>query len=226
MKMNIKKSILSFLLVVGFLLSNVSYTNAQVKANMSIIYGFDFYHRMVNPAENNAFDRSAGSALLNMTLGPRITVGGPKFSVSIESHGNIGFLGLNIQEYKGLGTLNIPVMARLNFKGLSQLNDNFSLGNSIAGGIQYNKSELYGVTKKFKEQGLTRKFFPVYVLEYATGMGFKSVTLELYARGGWNPQTKANSFNFGMNIVYSLIHKIDTSKFKDIVPSDDSIYKM
>lgn len=222
----LKKAALSLFLIGVFLLSNVTNSHAQIKANVSLIYGFDFYHRIVNPQENNSFDRSAGSAFMNLTLGPRITVGGPKFSVSVESQGNIGFLGLNIEEYKGLGTLTVPVMARLNFKGLSQLNDNFSFGNSIAGGIQYNKSELYGVSKKFRNQGLKRQFFPVYVLEYATGMGFKSIVVEMYVRGGWNPKTHANTLNVGMNIVYSFIHRMDKSNFKDIVPSEDSIYKM
>lgn len=223
---NIRNFFLSLFFIVGFLLTASSFLNAQIKANFSLIYGLDFYQRMVNPSENNSFDRSAGSALLNLTLGPRVTVGGSNFSVSIESQGNIGLLGFNVQEYKGLGTLSVPILARLNFKGLSQLNNNFSFGNSFAGGIQYNKTELYGVTNKFKTQGLKRKFFPVYVLEYATGMGFKSATVEIYIRGGWNPQTKANSLNLGINLVYSLVHKIDRSKFKNFAPSDDSIYRM
>lgn len=223
---NIRKIFLSTILIIGFLFSSNAILNAQVRTNLSFIYGLDLYHRMVNPSENNPFDRSAGSALLNLNLGPRITVGGSKFSVSLESQGCIGLLGLNIQEYKGLGTLAVPIMARLNFKGLSMLNDNFALGSSVAGGIQYNKTELYGVTKKFRDQGLKRQFFPVYVLEYTTGMGFKSMAFEMYLRGGWNPTTHANSFNFGFNIIYSLIHKIDRSKLKDAMPSDDSIYKM
>ena len=97
-------------------------------------YGFtltnDLYHRYANPADGIA-SRSAGSAILNLGAGPKIWLGGQNMSLSLEAQACIGFLGLAVKDYKGLGTVSYPIMAKLNFNGLSGLYREGRLGFSV-----------------------------------------------------------------------------------------------
>ncbi|MDA9018190.1 hypothetical protein N9H44_00885, partial [Saprospiraceae bacterium] len=60
-----------------------------------------------------------GSLLLNLGMGPKIWIGAPKFSFSLEAQAKIGLFGLSVKDFKGLGNHSIPVIGRLNFGGLS-----------------------------------------------------------------------------------------------------------
>ena len=44
-------------------------------------------------------------------------------------------------------------MAKLNFNGLSGLDREGRLGFSVGGGIQYSKTELYGLDDSYASQG-------------------------------------------------------------------------
>ena len=56
-----------------------------------------------------------GSLLLNLGMGPKIWIGAPKFSFSLEAQAKIGLFGLAVKDFKGLGNHSIPVVGRLNF---------------------------------------------------------------------------------------------------------------
>lgn len=70
-------------------------------------------------------------------------------SVSVEAQACVGFLGLALDDYKGMGTLSYPIMAKLNFNGLSALDKEGRMGLSIGGGLQYNRTEWYGLDEEF-----------------------------------------------------------------------------
>lgn len=223
--MRIKKLIMIFAFI-GIL---SPFAKSQIKLNVGYIMGIDMYHRLTNPlVEGQDFGRSSGSAVLNLGGGLRMYVGGENFSVSAEGLASLGLLGLDINDTKGLGTLGVPLIARLNFKGLSGFSEKFRGGFYVGGGIQYSRTELYGVSQAYQDQGLTRDFFSTYVAEVGFGMGQKSITTEMYIRGGFNPQTSANVLHVGINIFYSFRWKTDGEKMmKDLnIDMEDETYKM
>lgn len=195
-----------------------TFNTAQAQIGIGIATNSDFYLRYVNPenpADSGAL-RSSGNALLNGGLGPKIWVGGKRFSLSVEAQAVFSATALNVSEYKGLGAVAFPMMARLNFNGLSGLSsNNFSGGLSIGGGIQYNRTELYGVSNRFPD--VERKLFPTYVTEVQLGGGGRGVTFYLYGRYGigfdpdWN-DTGARSLNIGMGTSFNITQMKRTMK--------------
>ncbi len=164
-------------------------------------YGFtasnDLYHRYVNHS-NSKSNLSAGSALFNLGLGPKIWIGSKNISFSAETQAVIGFLGLSAKEYKGLGTLAFPFIGRLNFKGLSTFDREGKLGWSIGGGIQFNKTELYGLTNEFASKGINRNFFTTYVVQAGFGFGLSGFTAHGIVRYGFNSDDKSKTLNIGL----------------------------
>ena len=160
-------------------------------------FGGDCYQRYVNPDDSLGFSRSSGSAILNMQMGPKIWIGGSEVSFSLEGTANIGFLALGLKDRKGMGALSFPILARLNFKGLSALDKEGRFGLSIGGGIQWNRTELYGLRDSYEELGVNRSYFKTYVGEIAYGFGLSGFSAKLYARYGRGAD-KSSSFNFGI----------------------------
>ena len=198
------KIILSFLLLV---------TSFTTKAQFG--YGFtltnDLYHRYANPKDNIAA-RSAGSAILNIGGGPKIWIGGQNLSFSAEAQACVGFLGLATKDYKGLGTVSYPIMGKLNFNGLSGLDKEGRLGLSIGGGIQYSRTELYGLDADYAVQGVERKLFKTYIAQAGYGFGLSGFGLQGYLRYGWNKNTEANIFAIGLQWDFNMkmLKKITT----------------
>jgi hypothetical protein len=164
-------------------------------------YGFtltnDIYHRYANPKDNIA-SRSAGSAILNLGLGPKIWIGGQNMSFSAEAQATIGFLGLALEDYKGLGTASFPIMGKLNFNGISALDREGRLGLSIGGGIQYSRTELYGLSDDFAAEGVQRKYFKTYIAQAGYGFGISGFAVNGFLKYGWNKDTSANIFALGL----------------------------
>lgn len=178
-------------------------------------YGFtltnDLYHRYANPSDGIA-SRSAGSAILNLGAGPKIWLGGQNMSLSLEAQACIGFLGLAVKDYKGLGTVSYPIMAKLNFNGLSGLDREGRLGFSVGGGIQYSKTELYGLDDSYASQGVQRKLFKTYIAQLGYGFGISGFGLQGFARYGWNKDSKANTLNIGLqwDFNWKMVKKISS----------------
>lgn len=178
-------------------------TLSQLKSFGQFGYGFtainDLYHRYVNPkvvGDNSS--RSSGSAILNLGVGPKIWIGSPKMSFSAEAQAVFGFLGVNSSESKGLGTVAFPIMGKLNFKGLSTFDREGKMGFSIGGGIQYSKTELYGIKDEFRAKGIERDFFLTYIIQAGYGFGLSGFTAHGIVRYGFNPDLEANTLNIGL----------------------------
>lgn len=171
----------------------------------------DLYNRYSNPDDGIAHSAN-GSAFLNLGIGPKIWFGGENLSVSLESQAVIGFLGLSMPDYKGLGNLSFPIMAKLNFAGLSTLNKEGRFGLSLGGGIQYNRTELYYLANKFEERGVERSYFKTYVVHAGYGFGISGFGAQFFVRYGFNPDLDgANSLNIGLQYDFngSRLKKID-----------------
>ena len=182
---------------------------------------FDLYNVYSNPESNQpataTFSRRNGAALSSLGLGPKIWVGGKAFSFSVEAVANFSPLGLSIGDFKGIGAVSFPIMGHLNFGGMSSFNKQAKPGFSIGGGIQYNRTELFGLTDEFESQGVTRDFFRTYNVQVGVGGGLNGFTGKFYTRYGFNPSLDgAWSLNIGLQmslnfLVTKTIHKPESA---------------
>jgi hypothetical protein len=162
----------------------------------------DWYQRYNNP--DGPGKDSAGSVLLNIGAGPKIWFGGENTSLSIEGTANLGIVGFSLNDSKGLGMLAIPVVARLNFQGLSCLSKEGRTGFTVGGGLQWNRTELYGISDEFEAQGGTREFFRTIVVEAGFGFGLSGFAGYGIARYGWDPNSQASNFSIGLQFDFNL----------------------
>jgi hypothetical protein len=179
---------------------NVKKKNTQ-KDTIRFGYGYslvnDLYHVYTNPKDNISSPRS-GSAILNLGAGPKLWLGNSKMSVSIEGQVMWGILGLSSKNNKGLGTIAFPVIANLNFKGLSSFEREGKLGFSIGGGIQYSKTELYGLRDEYVVKGVKRSYFQTFILQAGYGFGVNGFDILGFTRYGFHPDTDAKTLNIGL----------------------------
>jgi len=183
-----KKPLLS-LLIIAFLSTQVF---AQI--GIGLVGGNDIYHRYQNPDGG-----SAGNTILNLHLGPKIWVGGDNFSVSVESYVNWGSTSLSLIDYKGMGDVAIPLLAKLNFNGNSGFSSELRSGWSIGGGMQMSRTEWYGVNVGAEDEDVIRELYPTFVGEISRGYGIGGFYAELFGRFGWDPNSNASTLNIGLS---------------------------
>lgn len=177
----------------------------------SIVLGYDFFQRYRNPVSSGPSDegRSSGAVLAAIPLGIEFSVGAPDLSFGIEATCNFSPVALDLHKYKGLGALSFPIIARLNFGAMTGMSRDKMLGFSLGGGLQYNRTELFGLKKS--QSLVTRDFFPTYVGELILGGGIGGFTAGLYLRIGG-----ADGSSFSINT--GLITR--TSMFKKNKPKE------
>ncbi len=168
---------------------------------------FDIYNVHSNPTINSGSRSSGnGSAFLNLGLGPKIWYGSDRFSVSAETQANLGLFGLSIKDYKGLGSISFPIIAKLNFGGMSALNKEGEMGYSIGGGIQYTKTELYGLNDDATADGITRPYYRTYIVQAGLGFGMSGFTGAGFIRYGFNPGLDgAHNFHIGIQTDFNFL---------------------
>ena len=194
----IMKSILT-----AFIFS-ISFSIAYGQFGIGLTASHDLYHYYQNPDDSVDESTSAGSALLNLGLGPKIWMGGNDFSVSLEAQASIGFFGLSIRDYKGLGTTSFPIMAKFNFRGLSGLDKEGKFGWSIGAGIQYSKTELYYLENSFEEKGGTRGLFKTYIGQVGYGFGMSGFTAHGFLRFGYHSDDGSRTLNIGIQYDFNI----------------------
>lgn len=170
----------------------------------------DLYNRYTNPPDDIA-SPSAGSAILNVGLGPKFWIGHENFSLSPEVYFMWSPLALSLGEKKGLGALSFPMLVKLEFLGNSNLNNDGKLGFSIGGGIQYTRTELWGLNQDYEDQGVERGFFKTYIIEGDFGFGLSGFDIHLYLRYGWNHDTEARTWNIGIGYDFNIPRLIEAA---------------
>jgi len=173
------------------------------------VAGLDFYQRYTNADEILA-NGSSGSALLNLIAGPKIWIGGPEFSMSLEGQVNLGLFALDVKDYKGLGAVSFPLLAKFNFEGLTGMDAEFEWGVSFGGGIQWSKTELYYLDSDYANIGVERPLFPAYIIELGIGRGGFGLDGQIYMRYGFHPDTDVSVFNIGL--VFDFVKTFDRDK--------------
>jgi hypothetical protein len=164
---------------------------------LGYVFGLDFYQRYENPSDQIAYE-GAGNVLLSPFIGPKLWLGGEAFSLSLEGQVNLGLTTLAIRDYKGLGSVSFPFIAKLNFSGLSGMDKEFKWGFYLGAGMQWTKTELFYLGGDFKNLGVERELFPLYVVELGLGRGGFGVDGGLYARYGFHPDLGGSSFHIGL----------------------------
>jgi len=201
------KTIKSLFTVLIVLLS-INLASAQFGYGLTV--SNDLYHYYQNPSDNTGKSTSAGNALLNLGVGPKIWMGGEDFSISVEAQATIGLTSFSARNYKGLGTASFPIMAKFNFGGLSALDKEGKFGWSLGAGIQYSRTELYYVSNSFEALGGTRKLFKNYVGQVGYGFGMSGFSAHGFLRFGYDPDTNSKALNIGIQYDFNL------PKLKDI----------
>jgi hypothetical protein len=180
----------------------MAYLSNRASCQLQFGYGFtasnDLYQRYKNPGTLPwGGSNTAGSAILNLGLGPKVWVGNAKASFSLESQAALGILGYSAGSYKGLGMGAIPIIGRINFKGLSTFDREGKMGLSVGGGIQFNRTEAFGISETYAPT-LQRKFFRTYVGQVSYGFGISGFTIQGIVRYGYDPDSEARSLNVGL----------------------------
>ena len=184
-----------------FLLSGITLSAQDVAWGLTVKH--DLYNRYANPSDGIA-SRSAGSALLNFGLGPKVWIGSGDVSFSPEVSFMFSPLAFSTGNYKGLGAFSIPILAKLEFLGNSNVNHDGKFGFSIGGGLQYSKTELWYLKDSFEEDGVSRGMFRTYIIEADFGYGMSGFNLHLFVRYGWSGSTDANTLNIGMGYDFNV----------------------
>ncbi len=197
--------------IIATLLLIVGVVQIDAQVGIGLTSSYDLYQYFRNPEDGTGQSRSAGSAMLNFGLGPKIWFGGEDFSFSVEGQASIGLLGLSLGDYKGLGVASIPLMAKLNFGGLSAMDREGRFGWSIGGGLQYSHTEIFYLKDDFEDQEGERNWYRTYIGQVGYGFGMSGFAAYGYVRGGYDSETKACNANLGIQLDFnfSMLNKID-----------------
>ncbi len=163
----------------------------------------ELYSRYKNPPDNISPD-AAGSALLNIGLGPKLWFGGRHVSFSPEAAVVFSPFALSTGEFKGLGAVSFPIMGKLHFLGMTNFNNDGKFGFALGGGIQYTRTELFGLKNSLEEKGVERKYFKTYVVEADFGFGISGFSLHGLVRYGFNNDTDANTISVGIGYDFNI----------------------
>ncbi len=196
--------LLKGILVLFVIVLSVTIGKGQGNFGIGFTFTEDLYNVYSNEPDGIAHNKN-GNVILTLGLGPKIWVGGKKFSISAEGQALYGITGVAIKDYKGMGSLAFPFMAKLNFGGLSGLNKDMGFGFSLGGGLQYSKTELYGLSQDFADQGVTRDYFKTYNIQLGAGGGISGFTGQFFVRYGYNPDVDVNNFHVGFQLDFNLI---------------------
>ena len=182
-----------FLFILGIVLGG----NLHGQIGYGLTAKTDLYARYSNPKDGIA-SPSAGSALLNIGIGPKLWFGGEYVSFSPEASVIFSPFALSVGDFKGMGAASFPVMAKFHFLGMSNLNKDGLFGFALGFGLQWSRTELYGLKESFDELGVDRSFFKTYVIELDYGFGLSGFNLHGFVRYGFNDNLQANTLNIGV----------------------------
>jgi len=199
----IARNIKSQILIIGvFCFLCVKESSAQ-KVGWGVGFRHDLYNYYANPPDDIAA-RSAGSAIINIGLAPKVWIGGGDFSFSPEVYFMWSPFALSTGDYKGMGAMSFPIMAKFEFLGNSNFNSDGKFGFSLGGGLQYTRTELWGLRNDFEYQGVERKYFKTYVIEGDFGFGLSGFDVHLFVRYGWNKNIDARTLNVGVGYDFNI----------------------
>ncbi|NOT36676.1 MAG: hypothetical protein HOP11_04810 [Saprospiraceae bacterium] len=167
--------------------------------NGRFIIGCDLYQWYRNPQNNSSELGGSSGGIFPLVLGTEFMAGKGNYSFGIQTNANLGIFNFDT-DYKGLGAVAFPFIAKVNYGCLSGFSSKM-IGFSVGGGIQYQRTELFGLSSKFDQY--EREFFPTYIgqIEIAGGLG--GLNISYYLRMGLNQELK-EAFSFNSGVLFSL----------------------
>lgn len=190
-------------IIFAFLFSGLAITDVAAQIGAGLVFGGDYYQWYRNPeVANEVAQLSTGSVLLNVSGGPKIWFGGEKFTLSVEGHLNWGITAFDMHEYKGMGNLSFPLIAKLNFGSVSGFGDRGGKGFYLGGGMQFTRTEAYGLTADYIGN-TTRGYFRTLIGEIGFGSGEDGVISTTFVRIGIGDD-KAFTLNVGSVIDFNI----------------------
>lgn len=207
-------------IIFAFLFSGLAMTDVAAQVGAGLVFGGDYYQWYRNPSVAGETDQlSSGNVILNSAFGPKIWVGANKFSFSVEGHLNWGITAFDMHEYKGMGHLSFPIIAKFNFGALSTFDSDAKRGFYIGGGIQYSRTEAYGLISDF-EDITTRNFFQTFFGEIGFGRGGSGIVGTTFVRFGVG-ENNAMTLNVGSMLDLNVGQFIRNLKLGDDDDDDD-----
>ena len=191
-----------FLILSAFILF-VFVTTLSAQIGYGLTAKTELYSRYKNPPDDIA-SPSAGSALLNIGIGPKLWFGGDGFAISPEAAVVFSPFALSTGDFKGLGAVSFPIIVKAQFAGLSNFNRDGKFGFSIGGGIQYTRTELFGLDGDLTEQGVERSYYKTYIIEGDFGFGLSGFNLHGLVRYGFNTDLDANTISIGIGYDFNI----------------------
>ncbi len=192
-----------YIIILGLLLLASFTSLGQIGIGLS--YGFDAYQYQANPrAQPQIGKRGLGSALFNLHIGPKLFIGTNNVGLALEGQIGIAPFAFDVNEYKGLGAFYFPVIASLNFKGLSGFQDEAHWGFGFAGGYEFARTDLYFIDDDFT--ALSRDLFQTTFGQVHFGVGKKATATYVYFRYGQG-KDDAKNWHVGFVIDQNLTFK-------------------
>lgn len=176
--------------------------HACAQFGIGVAYGVDLYQFQHNPKlTTDSIKFGQGSAIFNMNIGPKLFFGGKNVAGSVEALVGMAPFSLDIDEVKGLGAFYFPLMATINFKGLTTFNDEPVWGFGLAGGMQFTRTDLYFRQDEFAE--IKRELFQTAFAQINIGLGNKDSVVYGYFRYG-SGDNDASNFHVGIMLSQNL----------------------
>ncbi len=191
------------LLILSSFVLFIFVTGVSAQIGYGLTAKTELYSRYKNPPDNIA-SPSAGSALLNIGIGPKLWFGGDGFAISPEAAVVFSPLALSTGDFKGLGAVSFPIIVKAQFAGLSNFNRDGKFGFSIGGGIQYTRTELFGLDGDLSEQGVERSYYKTYIIEADFGFGLSGFNLHGLVCYGFNTDLDANTISIGIGYDFNI----------------------
>lgn len=163
----------------------------KAQFGIGVAYGIDVYQFQKNPkASMDTIAFGQGSAIFNMNIGPKIFFGGKNIAGSIEALVGLAPFSMDIDEFKGMGAFYFPVMAAVNFRGLTTFSDKAGFGFGVAGGMQFTRTDLYFLKDDFQE--LDRSMYQTVFGQLNVGLGSKDMISYVFFRYGTGSDNASN----------------------------------
>ncbi|TVR82187.1 MAG: hypothetical protein EA409_05470 [Saprospirales bacterium] len=181
------------LLCVLVLFPGIRELKAQI--GFGVHFGNDLYQYLSNDEDRSDYSNTS-TILLAPYVGPKLYVGNPNWSLSLQTAIGISPFSWDWSEYKGLGNLFLPSSIAANFGGLSGLTENqASWGFSVGIGYVLGMTDLYFRNEEIRGEG--GQLIGAPFLQAALGFGAKGTSVSWYIRYGQNPNS-ARFFSTGI----------------------------
>ena len=177
--------------------------SAQINVGVGMVFSNDFFQSVSNP--ENESEEKIRNLLISPSFGPKFYFGTSDLSFSLQANIGISPIGFDWDDYKGMGVAYAPVLAGINYGGLSGFTaERSEWGASIAYGYHFTLTDLY-----FRNSGFIDEqrdlFYPPFV-QLAGGFGGKGAALYLYSRIGLD-NSEGRILSFGITLEVNFLER-------------------